>query len=302
MRRRAVDSLKAPLGPGLPRWAAATFWATSPVLEKTGVIAQPAVETAATSGAVPDSPAAPANPPAPVAPDTPATNGKDATVAVAPAPDAVKDQERKATTKVETKRLVQEIEVLRENLEKFQHRDRVLFEAVPGMALPIVMRMYPPGVTSEDPLNIAKNDEHAPITTMLGDALRVMTSTNAGIQEEDPEVAMIPEDFDLFPCPPTGLPNSDAARDVGTFVVQNLPPAELGKVYNLWVTTATGEKPIYVGSLPESSASGADSFDFSLGSNMILPSGFVLTKDLHDAPATPTESNTVLQGPPTPVR
>ena len=35
---------------------------------------------------------------------------------------------------------------------------------------------------------------------------------------------------------------------------------------------------------------------------MVLPSGFVLTIDPQDAPATPTETNTVLQGPPTPNR
>ena len=287
---------------GISGWAAATVLGTFLVLEKTDLIGQPAMETVTTTpGTVPDSPTAPVNPTVPVAPVISATNETSAAVAAAPTPEAVKDQERKASTKVETKRLVQEIEVLRESLEKFQHRDRVLFEAVPGMALPIVMRMYPPGVTSEDPLNIAKNDEHAPITSMLGDALRVMTSTTAGIQEGDPE-PVFPEDLDMMPVQPTGIPIYDAARDAGTFVVQNLPPAELGKVYNLWVTTATGEKPIYVGSLPESSASGADSFDFSLGSNMVLPSGFVLTKDQHDKPTSPTKNNTVLQGPPTPLR
>ena len=45
---------------------------------------------------------------------------------------------------------------------------------VPGMALPIVMTMHPPGVTPEDPA-LAKNDGHSPITAMLGDAL---TSTD----------------------------------------------------------------------------------------------------------------------------
>lgn len=290
---------------GISGWAAALVLGGFLVLEKTGAISQPAVESAAAPGAVPDSPAPPENPPVAPVPVVPApTHEKDAAVAAAPAPETEKEQERKATTKVETKRLVQEIEVLRENLEKFQHRDRVLFEAVPGMALPIVMRMYPPGVTSEDPLNIANNDEHSPIASMLGDALKGMTATSAGTPDEGTEGAELlpPGDDALLPVLPTGIPIYDAARDVGTFVVQNLPPAEVGKVYNLWVTTATGENPIYVGSLPESSASGADSFDFSLGSNMVLPSGFVLTKDRHDKPTSPTRSNTVLQGPPTPLR
>ena len=63
----------------------------------------------------------------------------------------------------------------------------------------------------------------------------------------------------------------------GTLVVSNLPPTDNGEVYNLWVTTEAGARPIYVGTLPADSASGADSFDFSLGSTMVLPSGFVLT-------------------------
>ena len=82
------------------------------------------------------------------------------------------------------------------------------------------------------------------------------------------------------------------------FDAQNLTPAAEGEVYNLWVATEPGDPPIYVGSLPEASATGADSFDFSLGSTMVLPSGFVLTRDPRDAPAKPTQDNTVLQGPP----
>ena len=85
-------------------------------------------------------------------------------------PLASKEADTAPPTKVETKRLNQEIEVLRDNLEKFQHRDRVLFEAVPGVALPIVMAMNPPDVALEDS-SLMKNDEHSPLTALLGDAL-----------------------------------------------------------------------------------------------------------------------------------
>jgi hypothetical protein len=217
-------------------------------------------------------------------------------------PESPKEHDGKTATRVETKRLVQEIEVLRDNLEKFQQRDRVLFEPVPGMALPIVMRMTPPGLDKDETLAIEKiDDHHSPITAMLGDALRVMTATTTGTQGLDSKT-LVQTDADPATLQPTAIPIYDTARDSGTLVVSNLPPAETGKVYNLWVTTATGAQPIYVGSLPESSASGADSFDFSLGSNMVLPSGFVLTKDPLDSPANPTENNTVLEGPPTPTR
>ena len=201
----------------------------------------------------------------------------------------------KSTTKVETKRLNQEIEVLRENLEKAQTRDRVLFEVVPGMALPIVMTMNPPGMAAEDPALFAKNDERSPLTTLLGDALTSLTATAAATADSPPRTpgtAALPEH-------PTAIPIYDAARDQGALVVSNLPPAAEGECYNLWVTTQNSGHPIYVGTLPDSSASGADSFDFTLGSTMVLPSGFLLTRDPEDAPATPTAANTILQGPPT---
>lgn len=202
--------------------------------------------------------------------------------------------------RVETKRLVQEIEVLRENLEKFQHRDRVLFEAVPGMALPIVMTMNPPGVALDESPALVKGEGHSPITSMLGDALTVMTGAAS-----DPEMESEAEPADestSLPEYPMAIPIYDAARDSGSLVVSNLPPAGADEAYNLWVTTEVGGRPVYVGSLPESSASGADTFDFSLGSTMILPSGFMLTRDPLDKPALPNESNTILQGPPIPSR
>ena len=204
----------------------------------------------------------------------------------------------KSTTKVETKRLNQEIEVLRDHLEKFQNRDRALFEVVPGMALPIVMTMTPPGVAAADPAFFAKNDEHSPITTLLGDALTALTGVSSGKTPVPP--AGQPNHLTSLPEHPTAIPIYDAARDSGTLVVSNLPPAAEGEVYNLWVSTEPGAQPVYVGSLPENSASGADTFDFSLGSTMVLPSGFILTRDPLDAPATPSETNTVLQGPPAP--
>lgn len=209
---------------------------------------------------------------------------------------STKDADTKTPAKVETKRLNQEIEVLRDNLEKFQHRDRVLFEVVPGMALPIVMAMNPPEIALEDS-TLAKNDEHSPLTALLGDALRALTAAPPETESSAPAA-----DAPWLPKHPTAIPIYDAARDAGTLVVSNLPPTDAGEVYNLWVTTAANERPIYVGTLPDDSASGADSFDFSLGSTMVLPSGFVLTKDPQNAPANPTAANTILQGPPVPAR
>lgn len=275
-------------------WLAASGWTTAAVLailltlHLTGIIDRMDRANVAPSGT--------AEPPQVAATTQPRQVSLPADHTNAGAPVAGKDADGKSPTKVETKRLNQEIAVLRDNLEKFQHRDRVLFEVVPGMALPIVMAMNPPDIPLEDS-NLMKNDEPSPLTALLGDALRALTGSPTEADTSAPT-----QDPGWLPKHPTAIPIYDAARDSGTLVVSNLPPAGDGEVYNLWVTTATGARPIYVGTLPDNSATGADSFDFSLGSTMVLPSGFVLTKDPQNAPANPTEANTILQGPPTPPR
>ncbi|MDP3851431.1 MAG: hypothetical protein Q8Q59_13060 [Luteolibacter sp.] len=202
--------------------------------------------------------------------------------------------------KLESRRLNQEIEVLRRDLEDFHQRDRVMFQVLAGRALPLVMTMLPPGET------MSSAGLRTSLTAMLGDALavsnRAAAEQTAAIPEADADGEYVEYAEEAAAPAPTGPPMAvpiyDAARDAGTLVVGNLTPATEGKVYHLWVTTAAGTKPVYIGSLPESSASGADSFDFSLGSSMILPAGFLLTMDRAGAPGIPTEANTVLIGPP----
>ena len=285
-------------------WAAAAALAAVLIMDRSG-----AARSAAPQAASPPASAVPPETMAqapPARPGLPAPAPAPQQAVVSPAVAAASESENKAAARVETKRLVQEIEVLRDNLEKFQHRDRVLFEPVPGMALPIIMTMNPPGMTEEESADLAHNDAYSPITAMLGDAMRVMTATRTGSLTADKTVAgdaaseTVPDGLPVEH--PTAIPIYDAARDAGTLVVNNLPTPAAGEVYNLWVITESGGKPIYVGSLPESSAAGADSFDFSLGSNLVLPSGFMLTRDPQNKPASPTQRNTVLQGPPTPGR
>jgi hypothetical protein len=199
---------------------------------------------------------------------------------------------------LEIKRLNDEIELLRRSLIEFHQRDSVMFQVVPGRALPLVMTMVPPG---------EKAVSRSPLTAVLGDAL---AATNrhpivvepAADAELVPETTHVEEEVDLVLEPPMAVPIYDAARDAGTLVVSNLPPAGEGNTYHLWVVMGVGEKPVYIGSLPESSALGADSFDFSLGASMVMPTGFLLTLDPQNTPASPTEENTVLQGPPPPAR
>jgi hypothetical protein len=233
----------------------------------------------------------------------------------------------KASSKAETKRLVQEIAVLRENLEQFQRRDRILFDPVPGMAVPVVMTMKPPGVEEDDlSPTLTAGDDTSPIVALLGEVLAsVGQNRTAGIDGSFEATGNVPGAMPMAPgsdtsamlstaddgsglagaaTPEPVLPNAipiyDMARDSGTLVVNNLPQAGENEAYNLWVTTESGAAPIYVGSLPETSATGVDSFDFSLGSTTVLPSGFVLTRDATGAPQRPHGKNTVLQGPPVP--
>ena len=104
-------------------------------------------------------------------------------------------------------------------------------------------------------------------------------------------------DPDAVEATPSAIPIYDSARDSGTLVVSNLQPASGGEAYNLWVTIEDGKKPIHVGRLPEAMARGADSFDFSLGSTAIVPTGFYLTRDPRGKSTAPSGANTVLQGP-----
>lgn len=214
----------------------------------------------------------------------------------------------KANVKVETKHLVQEIEVLRENLEKIQQRDRLFFEAIPGVAIPIVMTMQPPHLDSEGAVILAQNDSSTSIIGILGDSLKVTRSDDgknavAALSEDGIAIAgplTAVRSAPLSPAMPSAIPIYDAARDSGTLVVNNLRPAGEGRVYNLWVNTQEGKTPIYVGSLPETTATSGDSFDFTLGSTHVLPSGFVLTEDELNKPTTPSGTNTILRGPPPP--
>ena len=205
----------------------------------------------------------------------------------------------------EAARLTREIEVLRGNLEEFHQRDRVMFQVLPGRALPLVMTLLPPDET------MASAGVRTSLTALLGDALAVtnrhplaeeISADEEAADHLDAEYVDHAEavvEADEPQGPPMALPIYDAARDAGTLVVSNLLPAGNGMVYNLWVVPDAGARPVYLGSLPESSAAGADSFDFSLGSTMVLPAGFLLTLDPSNAPAAPSETNTILSGPPT---
>ena len=201
------------------------------------------------------------------------------------------DSESKPVVKVETKRLIQEIEVLRDQLETFQERDRKRFEPIAGMAWPVVMRMMPPGTNPDSTNDLLADNETPPMTAVLGDALTASNMTNS------PQFSIRAAEQVAPAGKPSAIPIYDAARDTGTLVVSNLPEKLEDERYNLWVKTDEGGAPVYVGRLPESNKVGSEPFDFSLGSTGIVPSGFVLTRDGQGDPVTPTAANIILQGP-----
>ena len=203
------------------------------------------------------------------------------------------DSGAKEISNVETTRLVQEIEVLREQLESVLVRDRKRFESIPGLAWPIIVRMTPPETTDETSDSLVAKQDDPTITAMLGDALTAVTQPPTLTDPLAARVALLPQ----HEVEPSAVPIYDAARDAGTLVVSNLPATAPDEAYNLWVTTQMSDKPVYVGKLPESNVRGGKSFDFSLGSKSAVPSGFILTKDRRGNPPLPSSNSTVLQGP-----
>ncbi len=200
------------------------------------------------------------------------------------------ETEFKTITKVETKRLIQEIEVLRDKLESAQKRDQKRFEVVPGRAWPIVMRMSPPDSPPTNDPSITLADNSPPLTNVLGDALAGTSSMmalqpNLRTGETSQKAAQI-----------SAIPIYDASIDVGTLVT-NLKQTNPKKPHFLWVKTENGNNPVLVGQLPASSSQGPDTFDFSLGKTAVVPAAFILTQGEDGKPTSPTSSNTILVGP-----
>ncbi len=291
-----IDRLRARLGFSGHRksqWLAWSGWAAAAVLalllviqKQTTVLESPElVRSSETS-----------NPPKAVAQEESelSVNAVEAPAVMPAEPPLVAGNEG-APVRVETKRLIQEIEVLRGQLANFQKRDRERFSPVPGVAWPIVMTMRPPGSPAEGDLAAGS------LNSVLGDALagrETLIGGKLSTPDLSPEVPIDePPVSDVIAPIPTAIPIYDSARDAGTLVVGNLPPLGENEAYNLWVRTTDAASPVHVGRLPATFASGADALDFSLGSTGIVPSGFILTKDADGNPVAPRNGNTVLQGP-----
>lgn len=291
-----LDRLRARLGFSVPRksqWLAWSGWAAAAVLALLLVIRTPSVAPESRLTSRPTEVRADSNPIAQNETDRVEKPVEPSVIPPAEPPLAAGNEG--APVRVETKRLIQEIEVLRGQLANFQKRDRERFSPVPGVAWPIVMTMRPPGTPAE--VDLAAGS----LNTVLGDALAgretlIGGRLSASDVSSDFPIEEPPLSDEIAPIP-TAIPIYDSARDAGTLVVGNLPPLEENEAYNLWVRTTDAASPVHVGRLPATFAAGADALDFSLGSTGIVPSGFILTKDADGNPVAPRNGNTVLQGP-----
>ncbi len=236
------------------------------------------------------------------APDRPAGNGPDAVeipgednhaLAASGAFAEVADgRETKAAKKGETMKLIQEISVLREKLERVAKRDQQRFEIVPGRSWPVMMTMAPPPSSDEEETTIS---EDAPaLTSRVADALAGISSITS-----DPSELSDPDEIASASgkATPTAIPIYDPVTDEGAIVVAGLPQPEEDMGNFLWVATETSDVPVLVGQLPPNESQQAVSIDFELGTMGILPTSFILTNGKIGSPEAPSTKNTLLIGP-----
>lgn len=206
-------------------------------------------------------------------------------------PAVTKTGESSQVVRRETERLAREIAMLQGQLMSHEQRERSLFRALPGVAMPVIMKMTPPGVVSDPDPALAMND--SPVSQLFTSRQESSNNQDGGLTS-DAAAASGP----ASPPVPGAIPIYDAARDAGTLVLSNLPPAPDGWEYNLWVRAKAGDAPVRVGILPDAGTSPSESFDFSLGKEQVVPVGFILTQDPRNQPGIPNQGNTVLEGPP----
>ncbi len=194
-------------------------------------------------------------------------------------------RESQIIVKVETQRLIQEIEVLREKLVHLQQRDRQRFEPVAGVAWPIVMRMTPPRVHAPASDSLTLEKDSPDLNTILGDALAAAAS------------GQVLPDAEMKSGEPSAIQIYDPAMDAGTLVVSNLPTATEDEEFSLFVSEEPDGKPILVGHLPRTEGGRSKSFDYTLGKTATVPAAYTLIRNKRGKIEPPSDKNTVLRGP-----
>ena len=236
---------------------------------------------------------------------------------------ATQEKNVKLVTKIETKRLVQEIAVLREKLESVKKREQQRLEPVQGMAWPIVMKMRPPNAATQIiATEGAMAEAEASVVDLLGDALAGKASladnrakqgivdTRSAVPIDDPattadintSVVDVPGDAlageasladnqgeQAIVDTPSAVPIYDPATGTGTLVVNNLSNT------NFWVTEKGESEPRLLGKIPQSTeAYESVGFELPVGT---IPENFMITNDSAGKNAPPSDKNTILIGP-----
>ena len=191
---------------------------------------------------------------------------------------ATRENNVQLVTKMETKRLVQEIAILREKLESVEKREQQRLEPVQGMAWPIVMKMRPPNATTQIiATEVAMADAETSVVDLLGDAL----AGKASLADNRAEQGVVDT--------PSAVPIYDPATGIGTLVVNNLSNT------NFWVTEKGESEPRLLGKIPPSTeAYESVGFELPVGT---IPDTFMITNDSAGKGAPPSNKNTILIGP-----
>ena len=87
----------------------------------------------------------------------------------------------------------------------------------------------------------------------------------------------------------------DETSGSGSIILQDLPPAEQGTVYQLWLTDPASRQPISVGLLPDL-PTGSDRVFFDFGRPGIAPTGYLITREPVGGAQTPGPT-VILKGP-----
>ena len=115
------------------------------------------------------------------------------------------------------------------------------------------------------------------------------------VLEQDPALPDVPLEIPPAPATMAAYTIYDETTGQGSILVQNLPAADDGSHYQLWMVDSLESQAVNVGALPELESGGGHIF-FELGEGGYSPNQFFLTQESAAGSDTPT-GDPVLSGP-----
>ncbi len=186
------------------------------------------------------------------------------------------------------RKLIQEIETLREKVADLTSRDSVRMAIRSGVSWPVIMKLTSPNV----------NAEAVVVQNPLLGAFLEPDRALARIDSEETSSPQTTEEPVVTPDPtlPSAIPVYDPARDLGQIMFDKVPTIEEGENMNLWVVYEGVATPQQVGTFPGGIKDG-ETISFQLGSKGMIPKDFIITQDAQNAAAQPNEANILLSSP-----